>query len=537
MCNRNSIGTLASVAAAALVLASTGSAALAMHRPREERPIRVEAAVETAPEVLTRGVVNEAFAEPVVCDPQSGVIVTVQPPDPIPEVPPAEAPEGNNVVWAPGYWSWSADLSDFVWVAGCWRIPPPGYSWVPGYWAQVEGGWEWTPGFWSPSDATEVEYLPAPPACPDEAIPAAPSADVIWSPGCWIWRDGRYAWLPGFWVNAREDWVWVPSHYCRTPRGYVFIDGYYDCTLRDRGILFAPCYFPHGRYAGASWTPTVAVDLSLLVHNLFCYPRYDHYCFGDYYDAQYRKVGIYPAYQALETHRWYDPLFVHADWTHRKSDPKWFDQRKEAFERRVRDANLRPARTYADLRKQEARLPAKDRKELGVVRPYKDVVADKTEPLKFTRLPQASIESHARVAKDLNAYARERSKWELPTGKPVPTPKVIAPPITPAPPERRVTPIPTLPPQRRITPAPPPVTPAPTVPPEHHIAPAPPLVHVTPTPAPASPYKVKLPPSPLTVKLSVGPEHYRKPPPRPEMPKTIAAPPTPTPKERERERP
>src|SRR5690349_20461036 len=57
-------------------------------------------------EVLTRGPVHEAFAEVVAYDPEPGVIVTKAPPDPIEEIPPEERPEGYNVTWIPGYWSW-----------------------------------------------------------------------------------------------------------------------------------------------------------------------------------------------------------------------------------------------------------------------------------------------------------------------------------------------------------------------------------------------------------------------------------------------
>src|SRR5512141_735640 len=89
------------------------------------------------PEVLTRGPVHEAFAEPVPLQVQAGLIVSNAPPANIEEVPPAERPQGNHFVWVPGYWSWDADRNDFIWVSACWRVGPPNTYWVPGYWAQV----------------------------------------------------------------------------------------------------------------------------------------------------------------------------------------------------------------------------------------------------------------------------------------------------------------------------------------------------------------------------------------------------------------
>src|SRR5262249_54885450 len=56
------------------------------------------------------------------------------PPPPIEELPPELKPEGDDVVWVPGYWDWDEDSADFVWVSGFWREPPPGRDWVPGFW-------------------------------------------------------------------------------------------------------------------------------------------------------------------------------------------------------------------------------------------------------------------------------------------------------------------------------------------------------------------------------------------------------------------
>ena len=51
------------------------------------------------------------------------------------EVPPEEKPEGDNIQWTPGYWAWDEERTDFLWVSGFWRVPPPDCTWMPGYWA------------------------------------------------------------------------------------------------------------------------------------------------------------------------------------------------------------------------------------------------------------------------------------------------------------------------------------------------------------------------------------------------------------------
>src|SRR5262245_10963391 len=85
------------------------------------------------PEVLTRGPIHEAYATSAAASPQPGPIAPKAPPDVIEELPPEQKPEGE-VVFIPGYWSWDEDRSDFIWISGFWRVPPPGRQWVPGNW-------------------------------------------------------------------------------------------------------------------------------------------------------------------------------------------------------------------------------------------------------------------------------------------------------------------------------------------------------------------------------------------------------------------
>src|SRR5262245_36162754 len=90
-----------------------------------------------APEVLTKGPVHEAYAEPETTNAEAGPIVPKQPPEPIEEVPPNEKPAGDNVVWIGGYWAWDDEHADYIWISGFWRQLPPDRDWVPGYWTQV----------------------------------------------------------------------------------------------------------------------------------------------------------------------------------------------------------------------------------------------------------------------------------------------------------------------------------------------------------------------------------------------------------------
>src|SRR5438309_5507913 len=99
-------------------------------------------------EVLARGPIHEAFADPVNNKPQPTAVVPKEPPPAIEELPPDQKPAGENVQWFPGYWSWDDDRNDFIWVSGMWRTAPPDRNWAPGHWNQVNGGYQRTPGFW-----------------------------------------------------------------------------------------------------------------------------------------------------------------------------------------------------------------------------------------------------------------------------------------------------------------------------------------------------------------------------------------------------
>jgi hypothetical protein len=301
---------------------------------------------EGGAEELTRGPVHEAFGQPVAFNPQPGPIAPKAPPEAIEELPPEEKPEGDNVAWISGYWHWDDEAKEFLWVSGIWRNVPPGQTWVPGYWNETTEGYQWVSGYWSADSTTEVEYLPPPPESVETGpVGDPPSAEHVWVPGCWMWRETRYLWRPGYYIVARPDWVWVPAHYSWTPAGYVFIDGRWDYPLATRGLIFAPIRFAAFR-PGFRYTPTVVVDFRFLTFALFSRPAYGHYYFGDYYANSYVRGGIYPWFAFHRTRYGYDPLFAHTDYVYSRRDPRWETNLRQVYFQRRDDERYRPARTY-----------------------------------------------------------------------------------------------------------------------------------------------------------------------------------------------
>src|SRR6266542_2666613 len=76
-------------------------------------------------EVLAKGPVHEAYAEPSEREPTATTVIPKEPPKPIEELPPDQKPEGDNVQWMPGYWAYDEEKKDFLWVSGFWRNAPP----------------------------------------------------------------------------------------------------------------------------------------------------------------------------------------------------------------------------------------------------------------------------------------------------------------------------------------------------------------------------------------------------------------------------
>ena len=119
----------------ALQDATAGQAPPSAPQPDTAVPPPAGAASDKVVE-LTRGPINQGFAEMTNMTPQPSPPVVKQPPAPIDEAPPDARPDNPDSTWVPGYWSWDAEGNNYIWVSGSWRVPPPGHRWIPGYWSE-----------------------------------------------------------------------------------------------------------------------------------------------------------------------------------------------------------------------------------------------------------------------------------------------------------------------------------------------------------------------------------------------------------------
>ncbi|MEO6181597.1 MAG: hypothetical protein ABIP71_00515, partial [Verrucomicrobiota bacterium] len=340
--------------------------------------------------------------------------VSKAPPAVIEEMPPEERPEGDNVTWIPGYWTWDDERSDFLWVSGTWRALPPGREWMAGYWGQTAQGYQWTSGYWADATAQDTTYLPAPPATVEVGPNiAAPSADYGWTPGCWIWYQGRYAWRPGYWVQGRADWDWCPAHYVWTPRGYIFVGGFWDYPVERRGVLFAPVYFESDVYAqrGYFYSPSIVIDLGVFTDHLFLRPHYHHYYFGDYYAPSYYQGGFYASFSFQSSRYGYDPIYSHQRWEHRR-DREWEHRVEASYQHRRDHETARPPRTWASQRNINPATVESQQNRVQVATSIDQLAKRKDSPLRFQRVAQEERQKLAQRGQEVQQSRDQRRTLE-----------------------------------------------------------------------------------------------------------------------------
>jgi hypothetical protein len=219
------------------------------------------------------GPIHEAFVAPQPMSLEPPAVVAKAPPKPLREEMPDEKPEGDNVQWIPGYWDYDSAASDYVWVSGVWRMPPPGRQWAGGYWVSADGQWRRQPGFWAAFNeggkTQELVYYPKPPEPKNEDVEEAPAGKVF-APGSWTHGPAGYTWSAGQYINAAPGWSWTAASYGWTPAGYTYTRGYWDYTIARRGLVYAPVYVsPTVRnVANYYYRPTRVIAPSTLANSL-----------------------------------------------------------------------------------------------------------------------------------------------------------------------------------------------------------------------------------------------------------------------------
>ncbi len=380
-------------------------------------------------EAFARGQVHEAFADVYELDPAPSVIVTVAPPAAVDELPPEDAPTGDNVQWISGYWGWDTEATDYIWVSGVWRDVPPGRRWVPGYWAEVTGGFQWVSGFWTNAESQELAYVPQPPASLEVGpnVPP-PSDDQVWVPGNWTYVSNDYRWSPGYYTPCQTDYMWIPNQYNWTPRGCVYVAGYWDYRFARRGTLFSPVRFrrslvSYGYDRPACYQPCYSVNMSSFLIHLFVRPRNRNFYYGDYYGPQYAGLGYTPWYRrTIVNHRLCDPAYNFYRMDSRRQGLD-FDRTVNTWHQRYEsNRDIRPPRMIQDQSQFLARHTGDRTAQLAVMtNRFEDVVKNSPEGHTFHKMERKEIDllrENSQVNRDLETARRnlERDSRIVRTG-------------------------------------------------------------------------------------------------------------------------
>jgi hypothetical protein len=251
-----------------------------------------------------------------------------------------------------------------------------------------------------------------------------------------VWQNARYAWRPGFWASVQPDWDWIPAHYAYAPRGYLFVDGYWDYSIGRRGVLFAPVAFDAGVYtqAGFSYSPTMVINPAVFANNLFLRPQYQHYYFGDYYDANYQAAGFYPSYSYNSGRYGYDPIYAHERWQHRQ-DGQWEHRVAADFQNRRDHEDARPPRTWAAQSALGAGKLSSGARNPVVAVPFSQFTKNPSSPLRFQPVDQSERQRLGQHVQDVQRFRDQRQKLETTAGAPsaAPLAKELAPARVPLP--------------------------------------------------------------------------------------------------------
>jgi FtsZ-interacting cell division protein ZipA len=129
-------------------------------------------------------------------------------------------------------------------------------------------------------------------------------------------------------------------------------------------------------------------------------------------------MGIYPWFRCQTVHTWYDPLFVYDRWHFGRTEPDWAKRQAREFDMRRANRDLRPARTYAELQVQMARLPAARRPERPLVQSVKAFAGSQSTPVKFERITAAERQQLAVKSTEVRNFRDQRNHWESPAGQP-----------------------------------------------------------------------------------------------------------------------
>ena len=249
--------------------------------------------------VETRGPVHEAFVQRNEGKPEIGVAIGKQPPPPLPERPPEQHPTTRTWSGFPAIGHGTPTATILCGSAARFAIRLRDAAGCPAIGQILPRAGIGRRGSGPRKINAHLRYTPEPPA-PLEDGPTTPPPDdnSTYIPGYWFYNEADQALrLAARFLGAmRAGQIWTNPQYSWAPGGYAFCDGYWDYPLDNRGLLYAPAYFPTPLWNNPGWfyRPSYIVALGAFFNSGFYRPGYNNFFFGNYYGNNYASLGYRP---------------------------------------------------------------------------------------------------------------------------------------------------------------------------------------------------------------------------------------------------
>jgi hypothetical protein len=155
----------------------------------------------------------------------------------------------------------------------------------------------------------------------------------------------------------------------------------------------------------------MVINPAVFVNNLFLRPQYQHYYFGDYYDANYQAAGFYPSYSYNSGRYGYDPIYAHQRWEHRQ-DGQWEQRVAADFQNRRDHADARPPRTWAAQSALSGGKLASGARNPVVAVPFAQFTKSQSGSLRFQPVDKLERQKLAQQGQEVQRFGAERQKLE-----------------------------------------------------------------------------------------------------------------------------
>jgi hypothetical protein len=191
--------------------------------------------------------------------------------------------------------------------------------------------------------------------------------------------------------------------------------GYWDYLPDQRGVMFAPLYYPRPiyRHYGYFYRPHIILDTNVVFLSLFVRRGSHHYYFGDYHHHRYEKRGFRPWYSRQANRYGHDPFYRTYRQHRMRDDRHWENNYRRQSEYRRSHKDARPSQRFKETREHQVKQPQPSaNRQIGKI--FGDALDNRTQAEQMKQLkPDRGRQTHSPSGKNTNFQA-DRKKIAVP---------------------------------------------------------------------------------------------------------------------------